>query len=205
VADAPGAPSIISFSPLIGVPGETVTINGSNFRNTAGTRTYFAATVGIFQSASASALTATVRDGNTSGRISVVTAYGAVISATDVFVPPVNKAVADIGATARPAINGTPLILSIDTAGKIGMVVFDGTGGQVVRVQVMSQTFTSSCGSGRVSLNRPGPVSWSFANIGVTSLCPGASSFTLPVTGTYTVVTNKQLLYASIGRSYASE
>jgi YD repeat-containing protein len=188
VADAPGAPSITSFSPLTGRPGDTVTINGSNFQNSAGTHAYFAATAGVVESATASALTASVSAGSTSGRLSVVTAYGTTIGATDFFVAPANRSVWDIDATARLAIDGAPVTLSIHNAGNIGMVVFDGVGGQVVKLEVLSQTFPSSCGSGKVSLNRPGPIDWWIGNIGVASFCPGASSFTLPVTGTYTLV-----------------
>jgi hypothetical protein len=153
VATAPAAPTISSFSPTIGTPGTAVTITGTNFETTPAYNNLrfegsaLRATVG---SASATSLGTTVPAGLTSsGPISVATPAGKVVSTQDFFVPVGSYAVSSVVTTARVTV-GTPQGISIPTANKIALVVFDGSAGQRV-----SFTFSGSVPTSTVSLWHP--------------------------------------------------
>src|SRR5262249_42714959 len=74
------APTITSFSPSRGRVGSAVTINGTNF--TGVTFVYFNGTSAVFQTVSATRITAIVPSGATTGKISVVAAGGTATSGT---------------------------------------------------------------------------------------------------------------------------
>ncbi len=76
------APTITSFSPSKGRVGAAVTINGTNF--TGVTFVYFNGTPAVFQTVSATRITAIVPAGATTGKISVVAA-GGTASSTNSF------------------------------------------------------------------------------------------------------------------------
>jgi uncharacterized protein YhfF len=126
------APTVIGFTPTIGLPGSSVTVMGSAFEPTAGQNTFILnATPGQVTAASTTALTVTVPTGVTSGRLTVMTASGTAVSTEDFIVPPSPYGVDDVATAARIAA-GTASIVSVSTTGKIGLRLFDGvTGGRV--------------------------------------------------------------------------
>jgi len=186
VASANG-PTISGISPYIGLAGSSVTISGSNFQSaTAGNNVSFAGGgSGTVTAATTTALTVTVPGGNPSGKITVQTSSGTAVSHQDFFVPPAGYSGADIGATARMPTNGKPLTLSIGTAQRIGMILFDGVANQKIALRVSAQTFPSACAAGDIALSGPSPgsqvlSSWNF--------CAGLFFVTLPASGTYTLM-----------------
>ena len=174
-----GAPTISSFTPSAGLPGSAVTITGTNYDPSAGNnRVHFNASGASVNSVTPTSLNVTVPNPVGSGRISVATVNGKATSANDFFVPFGSHAVADLGFTARMNLGDT-LNVSLPTAGKIAMVVFDAVGGQKASVQMSSGTF-STC-----TLYLFDPFGRQLASNG----CNNATNFmdgqNLPMTGTY--------------------
>jgi len=174
-----GAPTISSFTPSSGLTGSAVTITGTNYDPSPGNdRVHFNLSGAAVNSASSTTLSVTVPNMVGSGRISVATVGGKATSANDFFIPFNGHAVADLGFTGRMNIGDT-LNVSLPTASKIGMVVFDAVGGQKASVQMSSGTF-STC-----TLYLFDPFGKQLASNG----CNNATNFmdgqNLPITGTY--------------------
>ena len=79
---------------------------------------------------------------------------GQSISSEDFFIPPSPRTVADVEFTGRIAL-GESKAVTIGTANKIALVVFDGTAGQRVSVGVSEVTFGSGAGLFEVSILGP--------------------------------------------------
>ena len=175
------APTITSFNPTAGAPGEVITITGTNYApGPANTKVSFNGTRGWPTAATATTITVPVPAGATSGRISVATAKGTALSAADFFVPPSPYLGADVGFSGRVAIGGS-ITATIPTANKVAMVVFDGVAGQSVDV-----VFSGNTIPGTVYVNIIKPDGTNLANpIGASAglLEPKV----LPVTGTYAI------------------
>jgi YD repeat-containing protein len=175
-------PVISGFSPASGQAGTSVTINGSNFATTSANNiTAFANINAVVGSATATSIVATVPAGATSGRISITTAEGTAFGATDFFVPPATFATGDIGWMGRLSF-GVGTTLTLGSANKIGLAIFDGEYGQRVSLNISGASFTSSV-TCKV-LNPDGST--------LTQTSCGSGTFVdakvLPVTGVYTVV-----------------
>jgi YD repeat-containing protein len=142
-AGAPTAPpTITSFTPTIGVPGTAVTITGANFSPTVtDNQAVFIATQALVTASTATTLTATTPSVRASGRITVATPLGAAVSADDFFIPPTPYTAADVSATGRMAIGQSQLV-TLSTANKIGLLVFDGTVNQRLSIQATGSTLS---------------------------------------------------------------
>ncbi|HTG18091.1 MAG TPA: Ig-like domain-containing protein, partial [Blastocatellia bacterium] len=176
-----GAPTVTGFTPTIGTPGTAVTIAGTNFDTTAlNNRSTFNIVSSTVTSATTTSIATSAPQGG-SGRISVTTPVGKATSTADFFIPPSPYTAANVGPTGRMAI-GASSSVSVNTAGKIGLMLFDGTQGQRIYLDI-----TNISNSGDANVYNPdgtllASVAFSFSNptyIDVTSL---------PATGTYTIM-----------------
>ena len=178
-----GAPTITSLTPFVGTADTAVTIDGTNFEPIpANNKVKFNLAKASIDSATVTSLATTVPSRATSGRITLTTPAGTTISTDDFFVPPDPFTAADVEFTGRMAIDGTKTV-TISTANKIGLVVFDGSTGQRLSMNLTG----TSIASGFVSIYNPDG----------TILVPATSFSTtwgfiepqvLPVSGTYTVL-----------------
>lgn len=135
-----GPPAISGFTPVIGVAGTAVTINGANFDTTlANDRVAFNIQYAPASSATVSSVSVNVVAAATSGKITVSTPAGRAVSADDFFIPPPPYTVADVSATARFGFTQTALMTIAQN--KIGLAVFDATAGQRVSVAMTDCTF----------------------------------------------------------------
>ena len=75
-----------------------------------------------------------------SGRIAISTPFGKVVSSEDFFVPPAPHTAADVEFTGRMAL-GESKSVTIGTANKIALVVFDGTARQRVSLDISEVRF----------------------------------------------------------------
>ena len=184
------APTITGFSPTIGVAsninganGTAVTINGTNFDNTASNNhVKFNVVDARTGSADAATITTSVPYSGTSGRISVETANGVAVSTDDFFVPPPPFVPADVVFTGRMAIGETKTV-TIGTANKIGLLLFDGVIGQSVSINISGVTI----GNSNVTIYQPnGSVLLTATSI--TSSGQFIDTRELTATGTYTIL-----------------
>jgi YD repeat-containing protein len=176
-------PIITSFTPNIGVAGTGVTITGQNFEPvTHNNRTRFNGTLAGNTAATATSISTSVPTDATSGHVSVTTPLGKGVSADDFFVPPSPYVAIDVAMTARMAIGETKLV-TINTANKIALVVFDGVAGQQISLQMTGVTISSS--SVQV-LNPNGTTLGSAGSVGTGG--GFIDTKTLGTTGTYTIM-----------------
>lgn len=178
-----GPPTISGVAPAIADPGTTIDITGTNFRAAAAEDSVtFNLAIATVDFASTSVLIADVPVGATSGRVSVATPDGVAVG-TDLFVPPSPYTTTDVASTARMTL-GTSLTASIDTAGAIALVVFDGAAGQPVSLDVTPTTLP--CCGNTLAVYRPDGV----LVLGPVAIDEGVflGPQTLPQTGTYTLL-----------------
>ena len=180
-------PIITGFTPSIGTAGTAVTITGENFETvTHNNRAKFNGALAAITAATGTSISTSVPTGATSGRISVTTPLGQGVSANDFFVPPSPYTPADVEMTGRIAIGESKLV-TINTANKVALIVFDGVAGQQISLQMSGVTIASSS----VWIYNP-----SGSSLGSTGSVTTAGGFidtkTLLVNGTYSIMVDPQ-------------
>jgi YD repeat-containing protein len=183
VTASTGAPTITGFNPSVGTSGTAVTVDGTNFETVPSKNTLrFNNNTSAVTSASATSLSTTVPAQTGSGRISVATPQGKAVSTADFFIPPAPYAAPDVQYTGRMSVDGASHTATISTAGKIGLVVFDGTAGQKVSLGV--NAVTPGSGNDLYVFNPDGStLTWTSNTTTNTNF-----HMTLPATGTYTLM-----------------
>ena len=174
-----GAPTITSFSPQIWDGASALTITGTNFDATpANDRVNLNVGFATPTTASPTNLTVAVPSTATSGRLTVVTMTGSASSATDFFIPPAGFLAGNIDSTGRMTF-GTSQTVSISTAGKFAMRLFDGVRGQ--RISLAQSGF--NCFTSTTTILNP-------TGSPIASACGGdfIDVRTLATTGTYTIL-----------------
>ncbi|MGH2651716.1 MAG: hypothetical protein ACRDHK_10955, partial [Actinomycetota bacterium] len=123
--------------------------------------------------------------------MSVYTPFGQAVSSGDFYIPPAPYGASDVEFTARMSTGGIQTA-TINTSGKIGLVLFDGAEGQRVSLKITGVTVGSSvCCSMKVWIVGPAgtnvvPPTW----VGTTG--GFIDTVTLPTAGTYTIVTDPE-------------
>ena len=189
MANGGGIPAITGLTPAIGVTGTPFTITGTNFETTAANdRVTLNIRPADVTSATATSLATSVPLASMGGRITLATPMGTVVSGSDFVVVPSPYTPADVESSQRIA-PGETRTMSISTAGRIALLLFDGIAGQFVSALSTSSTWTSCQFGGQYSLTLYRPDASIHAL--VSNAC-GASTLmdhqTLPLTGTYTLL-----------------
>jgi hypothetical protein len=137
---AGAAPVISSFTPPVATVGTNVTVIGTNFDATpANDRLKVNATFATVTAATTTSLTTAVAVATSSGPLTVVTARGSAISATDLFIPPGPYTAADVVFTDRVVVGGAKVV-TINAASHIGLVTFAVAAGHRVSLTTSSTT-----------------------------------------------------------------
>jgi YD repeat-containing protein len=178
------APTITNFTPNVGAPGASVTLTGTNFQAApSNNKVAFNGVRAPVISATATSIVTAVPNGAASGRLTVTTPDGKAVSASDFYIAPPPYTGADVESTGRIAIGETKAV-SVNTANKVAMLLFDGVAGQ------------------RISLNIPGSTITNYAHVYIyrldntqltnTYVYQNGTGFidalALPATGTYTII-----------------
>jgi YD repeat-containing protein len=137
-----GAPTISGFTPAVGVPGATVTINGTNFDPaTANDKVRFNISGQSASTATQTSVSAFVPANAGSGHISITTPKGKSTSTQDFFVPFNSHAAADVVITGR-ITSGVPQTATV-SGSNVAMYLFDATAGQTASISLSGSTFAS--------------------------------------------------------------
>ncbi len=177
------APQITSVSTALSSAGSTVTISGSNFlTSSAGESVRVGQSLAEITSSTASSIQFKVPYVTGGGAISVATAQGRV-AGPDLFIPPPPLATSAVGPKVRLTL-GTGKLVSFPTAGKQGLALVDGQAGQQISIKLSATTVPS----GYATVYAPDGTT--VVAQGYFALPDGGivDTFTLPSTGTYTVV-----------------
>ncbi|AMO98373.1 IPT/TIG domain protein [Collimonas arenae] len=136
------APTITNFSPTIGAVGTAVTITGTNFQTTKeDNKITFGNTAALTASATANSLATIVSNPGGSGKIGVTTPYGKATSNGDFYALPTGVNSADIQYTGRLLVDGAIQTVTINTAGKKALLLFDGLPQQYLSLVSSAGTF----------------------------------------------------------------
>lgn len=180
VSATSGPTTIAGFTPQLGSPGSSITITGSGFE-TIPINNRVKINVGSLSVSSSSTTTinSVVSSLATSGHISVRTPSGEATTAADFFVMPPPYIPTDVQFMGR-FVPGESKTLSLSATRKIGLLLFDGVGGQQINLN-----FSSVSGGAFVLLQNPDAsnlLPLTYIGTGGAAIGP----LTLPLTGTYT-------------------
>lgn len=190
------APTISGFSPGGGAAGTAVSVTGTNFDPTAINNTLrFNNTQAAIATAASTQLDTTVPTNAGSGRISVRTPYGSALSANDFIVPPSGTAYADIISQARITIDGPSGSLSIGTASKHGIVLFDAAPSDWLSLQISTLSVSPS---GPVAYRVLDPRNIQIVAGNVSSTAMSIHLPALTVAGTYAILFSPGAATASL-------
>ena len=185
VTSSNNAPTITSVTPTIGAAGTAVTITGTNFQTIpTNNRTMFNLRHAVVGSSTATTISTTVPTLAGSGRISVYTPFGGA-TGDDFFIPPSPFTAANVGFTGRWNVNQATT-MSIATAGRIGLAVFEGVAGHRLSLRGTSGTFSGTTGcDANVTILKPDGTALTPTE------CLESNGFidavTTPFSGTYTI------------------
>ena len=134
VTPALPAPSISGFSPTIAAANSTLTISGTNFNtNPSANSVLIGATSVPVLTATSTTLTVSVPSVCGSGHVSVQTASGTALSSGDFYFAPLGYSAGAVILASRPPAGQTALNV-FSAASQVGLVIFDGAPGQIVRL-----------------------------------------------------------------------
>ncbi len=189
------APVISGFAPAIADRRSTLTINGSFVEKTLVNNVLrLNGLISPPTIVSNTSMSTVVLTGTTSGRISLSTPYGQVVSSADLFVPPTPYMATDVGVTGRLAL-GTSKNITFTTTGKIGLLLFDGTAGQHAALQINNSTISQADMSVLApDGSRVGDITW----FGTSPTLIDAGI--LPTSGTYTLLVHPYSGFAGSAR-----
>jgi RHS repeat-associated protein len=174
--------TISGFTPSIVNPGDTVTVNGTNFDAATLTNnaTTFDNTFAVVTAATATTLTTVAPPNSGSGPVVVRTPNGIATSSGDLFIAPTGFTAAQVGPTARVA-PGQAQTLNFTVPGKVGLLLVSVNAGQHLVLTItngLSSTYNLTIrGPDGAALYGPMCCNATYAETGPVS-----------ITGTYTAV-----------------
>ena len=174
-------PVITSFTPLLGPVGTSVTITGTDF--TGASDVSFNGTAAFFMKASATAITALVPTGATTGKVTVTTAGGTASSAADFTVTVLAPTVTSVTPTSGPTAGGTVVTITgtdfstVPGETKVNFIAGGSAATLANEATGLSCATTTSC-TATSPAGAPGKVDVHVTVLGVQSPNTPADSFT---------------------------
>jgi hypothetical protein len=146
VTAASAGPAIYSLTPAIGASGTSVVIAGVNFEPVSSNNRvrYSNSVAAITGTPTPASISTTVPANTGSGKVRVSTPRGVAISPVDFIVVPSGYSAASIGSTGRITMDAAPTSISVPTASKISIQLFDAAAGDLLSVGVNSTTLATA-------------------------------------------------------------
>lgn len=177
-------PQITGASPTLVMPGDAVTITGANFDAVlANNNLSLNQNRPHVPAATGTALTMTVPRYTGSGALKLSTPEGSAAGG-DLFVPPYPYLPVDVGSTGRTPL-GQAKAISIPTAYKVGLLIFDGLRGGRIYIKTAGSSFAQTP---LMSIYNPDTSTL----VGPRAAGPDLDTTVLPQTGTYTLLLDPQ-------------
>lgn len=197
-------PVILDFTPKLGKWGDAISISGDKFATLANDNSVkFNGTSATISQSTTSTITTQVPDLATSGKIAITNQAGEDESDEDFFVVPNEVTTANVFHTSRLTLNQSQNVL-FNQSDKVALLVFDGVAGQSVSLKVIVPTsiFGGLILPLNLSVNNPNGSSL-VQPTPMSSLQRGLylEPFTLPVTGTYTIILDKTPYPTGLGNA----
>jgi YD repeat-containing protein len=190
-----GVPTITNISPTCAVPGNVIAVTGTNFDTTLnGTKVELGLSFPAATINSANAISMTVPTSTGSAKVRAVTANGIGTSASTLLIPPVGLTCTDVEVSTTVTASGAAQPINIATAGKYGVVFFNGSGNSYMSLQVSNYTSASS----NLAYSVYGPSNALFTTGYVSASAPSMHLPKLPNTGTYSIIFNSGSSPASL-------
>jgi large repetitive protein len=181
-----GGPTITSFSPTNGPATTQITIIGTNFELAPGATKVELNGVGMpIVSVTATQIVVTVPAGIASGRIRILTPKGIATSAAYFYIPLPGYADVDIVVRQPVSIDGAAVTLNIATAGKYGVLLFDGTQNDMLTFQPSAFSHSANSSTSYI-IFKPDNTQWITGSIGGSAWSMHIPQ--LPSTGSYSIV-----------------
>jgi len=197
VVVVPGVPTITGFTPAAGPAGTALTVTGTNFNSAPG-----ATMVRLNQNPATTTLVTTtqlafaVPAATGSGRIRVTTSAGSAVSLADFVVPPGTIAAGDIIATTRLVANGPAQSIGLYATGKYGVVLFDGSAGDWLSLQLGNFTVNPAGGTIAYRIYKPDNTQLASGTLSAANLSIHLPK--LPATGTYALLLDTGIAQVSL-------
>jgi trimeric autotransporter adhesin len=184
VSATANGPQIFSLTPVIGASGATVTIAGANFEiGTKNNRVRFESTSAVItESPTPTTIKVPVPAGAGSGKVRVSTPRGYALSPMDFIVVPSGYSAANVIGTGRVTVDGSPTVVTLPTASRVNIQLFDAAYGDLLSVGVINTSIPS------VTLKVYRPDGVLFASGVVTAAGHGLQLPKVSIAGTYTLV-----------------
>ena len=133
---AAATPTITSFSPISAGAGTSITITGTNFDGTTASnnQSRFNSSFTAPTASTSTTVTAPVPTSTGSGRLTIKTVAGTAVSTDDLIIPPSPYVVSDVANASRLSFASATMV-TVSTANKIALRLFDGTQGQRVSLR----------------------------------------------------------------------
>ena len=200
----PAPITLTGLVPATGPVGAVIAITGTGFSATpAGNAVAFNGVAAVVVSASPTTLTVAVPAGAITGKVTVTvggntatSAQDFVVSTSDFIVPPGGVAAADIIATTRLAADGPAQTIGLFTAGKYGLVLFDGIAGAWLSLHVGNFTVNPAGATIAYTIYKPDNTQFASGTLTATNLSIHLPA--LPVIGTYSLLLRTGIAQVSL-------
>ena len=140
-----GVPTITSFTPGVATAGTALTITGTNFdTNPINDKLVFNGPqqVQVQNPVTSTTISTAMPASSASGHLSVSTPGGIAVSSQDLYVPFGTHVAGDVLYTNRISLGGNATV-TISTANKIGLLLFDASRGQRASLSLSGSTFSA--------------------------------------------------------------
>jgi YD repeat-containing protein len=182
VTNSASGPTITSFQPAMASPGGSVTLTGSGFDVAANDIVAFNGVSAFVSAASPTSISTTVPTNALSGPILVTTPLGTSATTSNFYVVPTGYGSGQVDFTGQMTVGGAPYTGTISNSGDIGILLFNGSQGQELDLNVSN----SSIASGNITILNPDGST--LVQSAISTSNASIATLPIPASGIYTII-----------------